>query len=146
MFRSFMIYSMQLVQSSVVWEVSRSRSWYYETIPRLDEYCAFPIFVIPLSRLMGIANDRFISLPLMGIANGRFISLPPFARLTSHHPFGKTIPKTQAGISARIRWYSVTFLWVCLMGLYDSPPEEDDLGQCSLTLYVVNMALCELWS
>lgn len=129
MFHWFGIYSVQLIQSIVVWHVARSRSRDYETVRWLNEYCAFPIFVVPI--FWTHWNHNW---PL-------YTSLPPSAPLTSHRPFRETVQETQAENSGRIRLESVHFLWVCLMGLPDSPPDNDDLVQSAMRLDVVNQAI-----
>lgn len=88
---------------------------------------------LPLSRIMSIANERFLSLPRS-------------AHLSSHLPFQTTQQGSQAGISGKIRRESVPFLWVCLMGLSNCEPDSDRLMQCALQLdYIISM-LCTRFS
>lgn len=79
----------------------------------------------------------------MGIENERFVTLPYSARLFSNKQFRSTDQDIQAGISGKISCESVPFLWVCLMGLSDSQPNEAPLLQLELRMHVINYMLYE---
>lgn len=84
---------------------------------------------LPLTRLISILNDRYTD-------------IPPSARLPHLRPFRLKIDDVQAGMSGKIRRLSAPFLWVCVMGVSDKNPDEDDLLQCALNLDKVNQFLC----
>ena len=98
-------------------------------------YCDHTNSVI--RRISDLPVSRAIS-----IANNRYSALPPSARLSAHQPFRYADKDSQAGISAKIRRYSVPFLWICVIGLSSLPPDDDPLVQCALKLNVVNEFLC----
>lgn len=85
---------------------------------------------LPLSRVMGIANLRYSTLPFS-------------ARLSSHHPFRCNQHDSQADITGKIRRESVPFLWVCEMGPSNLPPDDDSMVQFALQLDVVNHVICQ---
>lgn len=81
--------------------------------------------------------SRFIS-----VANGRYASLPPATRIIHHLQFRSNAVDSQAGISANLIGYSVQFIWLCLLGLLDGPPNDEDLFQTALKLDVVKNFVC----
>lgn len=84
---------------------------------------------LPLSRLMAVLNDRYMSLPAQ-------------ARLSTHRPFRSTQDDSQAGLSAKIRRQSAPFIWCVLMGVSSLSPDDDELLQCAFLLSTVNNFLC----
>lgn len=84
---------------------------------------------LPLTRLIAILNDRYVD-------------LPPSARLPGLRPFRLNSDDVQAGMSGKVRRLSAPFLWVCVMGVSDKDPDEDDVLQCALQLDRVNQFLC----
>lgn len=70
--------------------------------------------ILPLSRVMSNANEKFIS-------------LPQSSRLSSYRPFRTMQQESHAAISEKIRRESVNFLRVYLMGLSNCDPDSDRL-------------------
>lgn len=79
---------------------------------------------------------------LIATGNNSYTSMPASARLSNHFPFKTLTNDSQAGMCGKIRRLSVPFLWVCLMGLANVPPDNDDIVQLALHLDVVNNFLC----
>lgn len=85
--------------------------------------------ILPLSRLIYIANNRFPSLPDSSI-------------LSSHCPFRITQQDSQTEISAKICRLSVTFLLVYVMGFSAGLPNNEPLLKCIWQIDVINDILC----
>lgn len=85
--------------------------------------------VLPVSRLISIANTIFSCLPASAL-------------LCHHRLFLLNSNESQSDIYTKIRQHPVPFLWFFLMGLIYGAPVDDDLVQLALSLDAVNNCLC----
>lgn len=64
---------------------------------------------------------------LVSILNERYAVIPPSARLPYLLPFRLKSDDLHAGMSGKIRRLSAPFLWLCVLGVSDKDPDEDNV-------------------